>query len=102
MKTLILTAALTLGSMICFAQEKETTTSEPSSTQTSQETQESFTEIKLEETPEVVIKALKKAYPNAVLDKVFVNDNKDYKLQITVADKQGLLYCDANGNWIQK
>ena len=31
-----------------------------------------------------------------------VNANKEYKLDVTVAEKKGNLFADGNGKWIQK
>lgn len=104
MKKLILTAGIILGSFTAFAQESTPTkpgsvTQAESATQT---VQSNYSQVKVEELPEAVKNALIKAYPTAVVDKVFINENKEYKLQITVGDKVGMLYADANGNWIQK
>ncbi len=64
--------------------------------------QEDFKEIKLDEVPESVKTALKAAYPDATLDKAYVNAQKEYKLEITVSDQKATVYADANGNWIKK
>jgi len=97
MKKLILSAAILLGSLSTFAQtgvsEKTTTT-----TQTVEET---YKEITVTEVPEAVKSALTKAYPTAVLDKAYINEKKEYKLEITVNEKAGALYADATGNWIK-
>lgn len=99
MKKLILSAAILLGSLSTFAQtaapEKTTVTSETTTTET-------YTEITTAEVPEAVKAALLKAYPTAVLDKAYINEKKEYKLEITVDHKMGALYADATGNWIKK
>ena len=61
-----------------------------------------YTEIKTEEVPAAVTEALKKAFPDAVLNKAAVNDKKEYQLQVKVGDKEGLLYADETGKWIEK
>ncbi|MFV5686070.1 hypothetical protein ACM55I_11535 [Flavobacterium sp. GB2R13] len=104
MKKLILSAAIFLGSLSTFAQATTATKTEET-TQTAQATQsveEKYTEIKAEELPDAVKGALKKAFPTAVLDKAFVNEKKEYKLQVTVGEKVGALYADATGKWITK
>ncbi|MFV5696741.1 hypothetical protein ACM55H_00100 [Flavobacterium sp. ZT3R17] len=104
MKKLILSAAIFLGSLSTFAQATTATKTEET-TQTAQATQsveEKYTEIKAEELPDAVKGALKKAFPTAVLDKAFVNEKKEYKLQVTVGEKVGALYADATGKWIAK
>ena len=107
MKKLILSAAIILGSFSAFAQQStppkevksESTTQTTSTTQTSPET---FTEIKLEEVPEVVKSALIKAYPTAILNKAFINGKKEYELQVKVGEREGSVYADANGAWLKK
>ena len=98
MKKLILSAAILLGSLSTFAQ-----TSTPAKTAVTTQTTvaETYTEITLGEVPEAVKAALTKAYPTAVLDKAYINEKKEYKLEITVGDKVGALYADATGNWIK-
>jgi hypothetical protein len=99
MKKLILSAAILLGSLSTFAQ-----TSAPAKTTVTSETTvtETYKEIALGEVPEAVKSALTKAYPTAVLDKAYINEKKEYKLEITVGDKIGAVYADATGNWIKK
>src|SRR6187431_2695830 len=103
MKKLILSAAIILGSFTAFAQQstppKSDVTTQKSEV-TTQTAEDTFTEIKTTEVPEVVKSALTKAYPTAVLDKAFINEKKEYKLQITVGDKVGALYADATGAWL--
>ncbi|CAH0337168.1 hypothetical protein FVB9288_02915 [Flavobacterium sp. CECT 9288] len=98
MKKLIVSAAIVLGSFSTFA----TPVLNAKKVLQTVNMQEEYTEIKLEEVPEAITEALKKAYPDAVLDKAYVNANKEYKLDITQGDKKGNLFADANGKWIQK
>jgi len=98
MKKLILSAAIILGSFATYAQQS----APPKSEVTTQTAEDTFTEIKVEEVPEAVKSALTKAYPTAVLDKAFINEKKEYKLQVTVGDKTGALYADATGAWLKK
>lgn len=98
MKKLILAIAVVLGSFTAIAQTSAVEKTE----KIAQTTAENFTEIKADEVPEVVKTALKKAYPESVLDKAFINEKKEYKLEITVGDKVGVLYADAAGKWITK
>lgn len=104
MKKLILSAAIFLGSLSTFAQASTATKTE-ATTQTAQATQsveEKYTEIKAEEVPAAVSSALKKAFPTAKLDKAYVNEKKEYKLEVTVGEKAGALYANAAGKWITK
>ena len=106
MKKLILSAAIILGSFSAFAQQSTPPnppkSEEAAKTATAAKTFDTFTEIKIEEVPEAVKNALVKAYPTAILNKAFINDKKEYELQVTVGDRQGSVYADANGAWIKK
>ncbi|MEL1241209.1 hypothetical protein [Flavobacterium flavipallidum] len=100
MKKIVLTIAIVLGSLTAInaqTEQKETTPAQQETPAT-----DAFTEIKIEELPAAVTEALKKSYPDAVLSKAFVNDKKEYKLEISVKDQAATVYSDVNGNWIQK
>ncbi|MFA9189346.1 hypothetical protein AAGV33_13385 [Flavobacterium sp. FBOR7N2.3] len=123
MKKLILSAAIVLGSLTAMnaqAQEENATPAEqPAQTEqaapaaeaapaeqaaTEQATPaaEAYTEIKTEEVPAAVTEALKKAYPEAVLNRASINSKKEYQLEVKVGENEGALYADESGNWIQK
>ncbi|MNQ83324.1 hypothetical protein D3C85_984010 [compost metagenome] len=98
MKNLFLSAAIVLGGLTSFA-----STSPISNTIVKTiSIQDEYTEIKLEEVPAAVTDALKKAYPDAVLSKAYKNAKSEYKLDVTVGDKVGSLYANADGSWIKK
>ena len=63
---------------------------------------DTYTEVKTEEVPAAVTEALKKAFPDAVLNKASVNAKKEYQLEVKVGDKEGALYADETGKWIEK
>lgn len=96
MKKLGLSVAIVLGSFTAIA-----TTTPISNIEKTIYIQE-FKEIKAEELPEAVKTALKTSYPDATLEKAYVNSSKEYKLDITVGDQKATVYADANGNWIKK
>ena len=98
MKKLIVATAIVLGSFIGNASP----ILNPCNVAQTINVQEEYIEVKQDEVPVVVKEELKKAYPNASLDKAFINSNKEYKLEITLDGKKGNLFADANGNWIQK
>ena len=107
MKKLILSAAIVLGSLTTMsaqeqAQAAATQTEQAATTEQAAPASDNYTEIKAEELPAAVTEALKKAFPDAVLNKAYINDKKEYKLEVKVGDKEGALYADANGKWIQK
>lgn len=61
-----------------------------------------FQEIPVDQVPEAVVQALATSYEGAEIQKAFVNDKKQYKLEVTTADgNQGTLYADEEGNWLQ-
>ncbi|NDP28461.1 MAG: hypothetical protein GZ087_13710 [Flavobacterium sp.] len=111
MKNLILSVAILLGSLSTFAQtaieegktpQKETTTTPTTTTQAPSEVPEGYTEVKLEEVPVAILKSLKKSVPEAKLVNAYINEKKEYKLQVEVGDKVGSLDVNENGKWINK
>lgn len=99
MKKLILSAAIILGGFTAFAQTSESTKSDSEKTvATTQTVEEKYTEIKLEDVPSSVILAVKTAQSKAVIEKAFINEKKEYKLEIKVGDQKSTVYTDAAGN----
>ncbi len=128
MKNLMIAAVLSLGTMTAFAQEEnaveeagtaveETATEatdavDETATEAVEETTEAaeavettqgeFAEIGAEELPESVTSAVSKNYPTASIDKAYVNEANQYKLEVSLEDgTAGTLYADENGNWIE-
>jgi hypothetical protein len=98
MKNLFLSAAIVLGGLTSFASTSPTTNTIVKTISV----QEEYTEVKVVELPVAITDALKKAYPDAVLTKAFKNAKNEYKLEVTVGDKVGALYANADGSWIKK
>ncbi|WP_026728326.1 hypothetical protein [Flavobacterium denitrificans] len=98
MKKLFLSAAIVLGGLTSFAANSSL---EDSIIKTIS-IQDEYTEIKLEELPAPITEALKKTFPNAVLTKAYKNAKSEYKLDVTVGEKTGNLFANADGSWIQK
>jgi len=98
MKNLFLSAALVLGSLTSFASTSPITNTNVKVISIEDE----YTEIKLEEVPAAVTDALKKAYPEAVITKAYKNEKAQYKLDVTVGDKVGNLFANADGTWIKQ
>ncbi len=124
----MIAAVLSLGTMTAFAQEEnaveeagtavEETTTETEATEAVDETateaveeatdeaveatQGDFSEVGAEELPESVTSAVSKNYPTASIDKAYVNEANQYKLEVSLEDgTAGTLYADENGNWIE-
>ncbi|OIV43456.1 hypothetical protein [Flavobacterium johnsoniae] len=98
MKNLFLSAAIVLGGLTSFASTSPITNSIVKVVSVSDE----YTEIKLEELPAPIVESLKKAYPDAVITKAYKNEKSEYKLDVTVGDKVGNLFANADGTWIKK
>ncbi|WP_125717915.1 hypothetical protein [Flavobacterium ustbae] len=98
MKNLFLSAALVLGSLTSFA----STTTITNTNVKVISIEDEYTEIKLEELPAAISDALKKAYPEAVITKAYKNEKAQYKLDVTVGDKVGNLFANADGTWIKQ
>jgi len=98
MKNLFLSAAIVLGGLTSFA----STTSVQNNIVNTISIEEEYTEIKIEEVPAAITEALKKAYPDAVLTKAYKNEKSEYKIDVTVGDKVGSLFANADGSWIKK
>ncbi|RKR10622.1 hypothetical protein C8C83_2299 [Flavobacterium sp. 90] len=98
MKNLFLSAAIVLGGLTSFASTAPITNTIVKTVVVSDE----YTEIKLEELPAPINEALKKAYPTAVITKAYKNEKSEYKLDVTVGDKVGNLFANADGSWIKK
>ncbi len=115
MKNLMIAAVLSLGTMTAFAQEENAveeagTAVEQTATEATDAVEETateaaqgdFAEVNAEELPESVTSAVSKNYPTASIDKAYVNDANQYKLEVSLEDgTAGTLYADENGNWIE-
>ncbi|MCG2460221.1 hypothetical protein K8352_05635 [Flavobacteriaceae bacterium F89] len=102
MKNLILATVLSLGSLTVFAQEANSNNrevrKEVSNVATSQD---NFTEVATSDLPEAITAAVAKNYPTAKINKAYVNNAKQYKLEVALQDGTiGTLYSDEKGNWI--
>lgn len=97
MKKLALSAAIILGSLSIPALAEIT----PNNVNTSISVQAEYTEVTTDAVPVAVKTALQTAYPNAKLVKAYVNDKKEYKLEISVGDQKATVYSDVNGNWLK-
>ncbi len=97
MKKIMLSAAIVLGSLTAFA-----TTTNLSTVTSIEVRQDEYKEIKAEEVPEAVKSTIEKSFPGAKLVRASVNDNAEYKLDISVAENNYTVFSDAQGNIIKK
>lgn len=99
MKKVILTAAVLLGGLSTFATSNVAMTSADGIVIG---VQEEYKEIKVESLPQAVKDALAADFKTATLNKASVNDQEEYKLEITVDGAASIVYADKDGNWIEK
>ncbi|MCK0123063.1 hypothetical protein MWU76_01490 [Gelidibacter sp. F2691] len=99
MKKVILSAAIVLGGLSSFATPTFTTTQSDAVVMIAQE---EYKEIKAEDLPQAVKDALAADFQNATLDKAYVNEKLEYKLELTVEETATTVYADKDGNWIEK
>jgi hypothetical protein len=97
MKKLILSTAIVLGSLSIYA----STVTTPEKSKVTVSVQSEYTEVTADAVPAAVKTALQTAYPGAKLDKAWVNEKKEYKLEISVGDQKATVYSDVNGNWLK-
>ncbi|WP_316635778.1 hypothetical protein [uncultured Flavobacterium sp.] len=97
MKKLILSAAIALGSLSIYASTPTT----PEKAKMTISIQAEYIEVSADAVPAAVKTALQTAYPGAKLDKAFVSEKKEYKLEISVGDQKATVYADVNGNWLK-
>ena len=91
-----------LHSTSIFAQEEAAATAVEETATEAVAAQDDFTEVTAEELPESVTAAVGKNYPTASIDQAYVNEAKQYKLEVSLEDgTSGTLYADENGNWIE-
>jgi len=96
MKKLILSAAILLGGLSMQAGNVAVT----SSIVHSVNIQDEYKEV--DAVPAAIKTALDEAYPGVKLDKAYVNDKKEYKIEITVRGEKSTVYTDATGKILKK
>jgi hypothetical protein len=64
--------------------------------------QDEYTEVKLDALPAAVTSTVEKSFPNTKLEKAYVNQNNEYKIEISKGDSKFTVYTDASGNIIKK
>jgi len=97
MKKLILSAAVILGSLSVHAKN---TIVKSSVYPLVINQEDEYKEV--DAVPAAIKTALDNAYPGVKLDKAFVNNKKEYKIEISVRDVKSIVYTDAQGNFLKK
>ncbi|NRT14191.1 hypothetical protein HNP99_000516 [Flavobacterium sp. 28A] len=98
MKKLVLSVAIFLGSLCTFAAIAPVQNSVETSILIANE----FTQIQIEELPATVVDALKAAYPDATITKAYMNEDKEYKIEIKNAGQDVTVFTDATGAILKK
>ncbi len=63
--------------------------------------EQDFKEISVSDLPGAVTEAFARDYAGGTINKAYVNDAGQYKLEVSLEDgSSGALYADAEGNWI--
>jgi hypothetical protein len=96
MKKLILSAAILLGGLSMQAGVIDVNNTITHSIKIQDEYKE------IDAVPAAIKTALDNAYPGVKLDKAYVNDKKEYKIEITVREVKSTVYTDAKGNILKK
>lgn len=96
MKKLILSAAILLGGLSMQAGNVAVTSSMVQSVNI----QDDYKEV--DAVPAAIKTALDEAYPGVKLDKAYVNEKKEYKIEITVRGEKSTVYTDATGKILKK
>ncbi|MCW2121171.1 hypothetical protein [Flavobacterium sp. 7A] len=98
MKKLILSAAILLGTMTAIA----TPTEAAVQNNAIENIQDEFTEVATDALPDAVNSTITNSFPGAKLEKAYTNEQKEYKLEISMSDKMYTIYTDAEGIVIKK
>lgn len=96
MKKLILSAAILLGGVSMQAENVAVASLMVQSVNIQDEYKE------VDSVPAAIKTALDNAYPGVKLDKAYVNEKKEYKIEITVRGEKSIVYTDAAGNILKK
>ncbi|WP_163410033.1 hypothetical protein [Flavobacterium ajazii] len=96
MKKLILSAAILLGGLSVQA----ATLNSINSVIETVKFQDEYKEV--DAVPAAVKTGLDNAYPGVKLEKAYVNDKKEYKVEITVRGEKSTVYTDDKGNILKK
>jgi len=96
MKKLILSAAIILGGLSAQATTPPVVTSVIKSVTIQDEYKE------VDAVPAAIKTALDTAYPGVKLEKAYVNEKREYKIEIVVRDVKSIVYTDSQGNIIKK
>ncbi|MDN3621171.1 hypothetical protein QWY81_17025 [Polaribacter undariae] len=64
-------------------------------------TNDDFKEIEIKELPEAVSTSISRDFSTATVVKAYLNDSKQYKIELTADGTKGVVYLDKEGNWLK-
>jgi len=100
MRQLFFGIALSLTSLTACAQENKEVKGGVTEMSVAQD---KFSEIGTAELPEAVQNAIGTYYPSAVINKAYVNNSQQFKLNIVLKEgNKGTIYADKDGDWIER
>lgn len=98
MRKLLLSTAIVLGSLTVNAAVPLI----QNSMNQSVTIQDEFTEVTADAVPAAVKSTIEKSFPGTKLEKAYVNEKKEYKLEISKGETKYTIFTDASGNIIKK
>ncbi|MDO6676435.1 hypothetical protein MK851_11935 [Tenacibaculum sp. 1B UA] len=61
-----------------------------------------FQEISLDKLPAALVNSIKESFPKATVNKAFVNEKEQYKLEISAEKVSKTIYTDKEGNLLEE
>ncbi|WP_348824034.1 hypothetical protein [Flavobacterium aestuarii] len=95
MKMLILTAFIALGSILQYA-DRDTASQIVIK---ESDIQSKYVEVSVNAVPDAIKATLETAYSGTKLIRAYVNQKKEYKLELSIGNRKATVYTDVNGNW---
>ncbi len=62
---------------------------------------EEFTEVSLDKLPEAIKETVNKDFPAAKIDKAYINESGQYKLELSADGATSTVFIDKDGNWLE-
>lgn len=97
MKKIILLVALSFATINAFSVEKNQTERSQNNV-----LQEEFKEFPVDKLPTAVKEAVKKGFEKAIITKAFINEDKEFKLELLLDIVSQTVFIDENGYWLEK
>ena len=100
MKKTLFLSVLALGSLSAFAQEKNVEVEKAAVVAIQKE---EYVEVAKDKLPAAVVEAFGKTYQGATINKAYVNEKEEYKIEATDSNSEAFVaYFDKEGNLLKK